>query len=60
MTRIKVEAVVLDPEDGEAAIEELRSGKVLARFPSLRSAAQTLRHWRPKYESIAYAMCAGA
>ncbi len=51
--RVKVQAVLLDPDDGEAGIVEAYSGRVLARFRSLRSAAATLRHWRPKYETDA-------
>lgn len=51
----KIEAAILDPEDGESYIVEVFSGRVLARFPSLRSAAQALRHQRAKYEELANA-----
>jgi hypothetical protein len=57
--KITVRAVLLDQEDGEGGIVETLSGKVLGRFPSVRSAAQTLRHWRPKYEAIAFARVRG-
>jgi hypothetical protein len=53
--RIKVEATVLDPHDGEAGIVEVYSGRVLGRFRSLWSAAATLHHWRPRYEAEARA-----
>ena len=38
----KIEAVVLDPEDGEAGIVEIYSGRVLGRFLSIRSASRAL------------------
>ena len=57
--RVKVVAELLDPEDGEAGIIEAYSGRVLARFRSLRSAAATLRHWRPKYETDARVAAVG-
>lgn len=57
--RVKVEAALLDADDGEAGIVEVYSGRVLARFRSLRSAAQTLRHWRPKYETEARVWAVG-
>lgn len=49
----KIKAVILDPEDGESAIVVVMSGRVLARFSSLRSAAQTLRFNRAEYEEMA-------
>lgn len=49
---IKIKATLLDPEDGESGIVEVMSGRVLARFASLRQAAQTLRFNRPKYEAM--------
>ena len=48
----KIKATILDPEDGEAGIVEVMSGRVLARFASLRQAAQTLRFNRSKYEAM--------
>ena len=57
--RVKVQAALLDPDDGEAGIVEVYSGRVLARFRSLRSAAATLRHWRPKYETEARVWAVG-
>lgn len=50
-----IKATLLDPEDGEAGIVEVMSGRVLQRFPSLREAAQTLRRNHQKYEAIANA-----
>ena len=47
-----IKATILDPEDGEAGIVEVMSGRVLARFATLRHAAQTLRFNRPKYEAM--------
>lgn len=51
-TPAKIQAAILDPEDGEAGIVEVMSGRVLARFASLRSAAQTLRYHRADYERM--------
>lgn len=50
---IKVEAVILDPEDGEAGIVEAHSGLVLGRFLTLRSASAYLRAYRVSYEEKA-------
>ena len=40
--RVFVEASVLDPDDGEAGIVEVYSGRVLGRFRSLRAAKRDL------------------
>lgn len=50
-----IKATLLDPEDGEAGIVEVMSGRVLQRFLSLREAAQALRRNHQKYEAIANA-----
>ena len=50
---VKVIAALLDDEDGDSGITEVYRGLVLARFHSIQSAAQTLRHQRAKYEAIA-------
>lgn len=49
---IIIKAQILDPDDGEAGIVEVMSGRVLGRFPSLRHASQTLRRNRGRYERL--------
>ena len=57
---IKVEAVILDPEDGEAGIVDVYSGRVLGRFLTMREAAAYLRAYRSSYEAKADRLAAMA